>query len=111
MPLNEQHGIDILGNIIEASNLSPNPDIYGNLHNMGHMAIAYCHDPDQRHLETFGVLGDTSTAMRDPMFYRWHAAIDALFMGHKDKLPRYTLPKVCVFIKSIHMTLLTKVVC
>lgn len=48
--LDEFTGIDILGNILEASSLSPNPAFYGDLHNMGHLAIAYCHDPDHRYL-------------------------------------------------------------
>lgn len=38
--LDETKGIDILGNIVEASNLSPNRDLYGNLHNFGHVLIS-----------------------------------------------------------------------
>lgn len=37
---------------------------------MGHVFISYAHDPDHRYLESFGVIGDSSTAMRDPIFYR-----------------------------------------
>lgn len=48
--LTEFEGIDILGNIIEASNLSPNRGYYGDLHNMGHVMISYIHDPDHRFL-------------------------------------------------------------
>lgn len=33
------------------------------------MFISYSHDPDHRHLESFGVMGDSATAMRDPIFY------------------------------------------
>lgn len=68
--LDEQSGIDTLGNIMESSSLSVNRDFYGDLHNMGHVFISYAHDPDHRHLESFGVIGDSSTAMRDPIFYR-----------------------------------------
>ncbi|KAL1138896.1 hypothetical protein AAG570_008958 [Ranatra chinensis] len=88
--LTETGGIDVLGNIVEASILSPNRNVYGDLHNLGHVAIALSHDPDHRHLETFGVMGDPATAMRDPVFYRWHAFIDDIFMEHKNTLPRYT---------------------
>ncbi|XP_016988367.1 phenoloxidase 3-like [Drosophila rhopaloa] len=87
--LDEVKGIDILGNIIESSVLSPNSMLYGDLHNMGHMLIAYAHDPTHKHLEFPGVMGDSSTAMRDPIFYKWHAYIDDLFQAHKKTLPAY----------------------
>lgn len=51
IPLTEETGIDILGNVMESSTLSPNRKYYGDLHNMGHVIISYCHDPDHRHLE------------------------------------------------------------
>lgn len=88
--LDERTGIDTLGNIMESSLLSPNRDFYGDLHNMGHVFISYSHDPDHRYLESFGVMGDSSTAMRDPVFYRWHAYVDGLFQEHKQRLPAYT---------------------
>ncbi|XP_073975570.1 phenoloxidase 2-like [Rhodnius prolixus] len=88
--LTESRGIDILGNIVESSVISANKNLYGDLHNLGHVAIALCHDPENKNLETFSVMGDTATAMRDPIFYRWHAFIDDLFQEHKNTLPRYT---------------------
>lgn len=89
--LDERTGIDILGNIMESSVLSRNRDLYGDLHNMGHVFLSYAHDPDHRHLESFGVMGDSTTAMRDPIFYRWHAFIDDLFQEHKQRLPAVRL--------------------
>ncbi|XP_030746158.1 phenoloxidase 1-like isoform X2 [Sitophilus oryzae] len=89
--LNENEGIDILGNMVEASILSPNGEFYGNLHNMGHVFLSFIHDPDHRHLESFGVIGDSATAMRDPIFYRWHSYIDDLFQKFKSALPKYTV--------------------
>ncbi|KAK0083003.1 hypothetical protein PV326_006914 [Microctonus aethiopoides] len=91
MPLTERGGIDVLGNIIEASILTPNPNLYGDFHNLGHVVISYCHDPDHRYLETFGIMGDSATAMRDPIFYRWHAFINEIFLEHKNTLPAYTV--------------------
>ncbi|CAO1425782.1 unnamed protein product [Diamesa serratosioi] len=88
--LDEVHGIDILGNMMEASDISPNLQLYGDLHNMGHTFISYAHDPDHRHLESFGVMGDAATAMRDPVFYNWHAWIDDIFQTHKQQLVPYT---------------------
>lgn len=35
-------------------------------------------------------MGDSATAMRDPIFYRWHAYIDDLFQEYKATLPRYS---------------------
>lgn len=52
IPLDNERGIDILGDIMEASILSPNSTLYGDLHNMGHVLISYQHDPDHRHLES-----------------------------------------------------------
>ncbi|CAO1401424.1 unnamed protein product [Diamesa serratosioi] len=87
--LTEEDGIDILGNLLEASAISKNPKYYGSLHNLGHDLIAYAHDPDGRFLEEFGVMGDVTTAMRDPLFYRWHGFLDSLWTKYKDTLPQY----------------------
>lgn len=94
IPLDEFGGIDVLGNILESSDLNPNPNFYGNLHNMGHVFISLLHDPDGRHLETFGVMGDSATAMRDPVFYRWHGFVDDIFQEYKQTLPAYTEPQL-----------------
>lgn len=53
MPFAEDTGIDILGNMIESSILSPNRTLYGDLHNQGHNIISYIHDPDGRFLVSF----------------------------------------------------------
>lgn len=66
------------------------PFQYGDLHNFGHVFISYAHDTNNKHLESFGVIGDSSTAMRDPVFYRWHAYVDRIFQEHKTRLPAYT---------------------
>ncbi|KAF9795753.1 hypothetical protein SFRURICE_018881 [Spodoptera frugiperda] len=76
--------IDILGNMLEASILSPNRDLYGSIHNNGHSFAAYMHDPTHRYLESFGVIADEATTMRDPFFYRWHAWIDDTCQRHKE---------------------------
>ncbi|XP_063541091.1 phenoloxidase subunit 2-like [Cydia strobilella] len=88
MPLD----IDTLGNMVEASILSPNPQLYGSVHNNGHIFSAYVHDPEHRYLESFSTIADEATTMRDPFFYRWHAWIDDLFQSHKESsfVARYT---------------------
>ncbi|XP_060806548.1 phenoloxidase subunit 2 [Amyelois transitella] len=76
--------IDTLGNMVESSILSPNRDLYGSVHNNGHSFSAYVHDPNHRYLESFGVIADEATTMRDPFFYRWHAWIDDFFQKYKE---------------------------
>ncbi|XP_053617529.1 phenoloxidase subunit 2 [Plodia interpunctella] len=76
--------IDMLGNMLEASILSPNRELYGSVHNNGHSFSAYVHDPNHRYLESFGVIADEATTMRDPFFYRWHAWIDDFFQKFKE---------------------------
>ncbi|KAF2899092.1 hypothetical protein ILUMI_07081 [Ignelater luminosus] len=89
-PLTEYEGIDILGNIIEASSLTPNRNYYGDWHNYGHSMLGVIHDPDLRHLESFGTIGDPATSMRDPIFYPFHAAVNDTFLKFKATIPRYT---------------------
>ncbi|XP_071525779.1 phenoloxidase 1-like [Panulirus ornatus] len=86
-----KRGIDILGDALEADRtLSINYPYYGNLHNMGHVLISVAHDPDFSHKEDMGVMGNTATAMRDPVFYRWHKFIDEIFQEYKMTQERYT---------------------
>nr|AGE48302.1 prophenoloxidase [Callinectes sapidus] len=87
----EKRGIDLLGDAVEAdSTMSLNSLFYGDLHNMGHVVISASHDPDNAHRENLGVMSDTATAMRDPVFYRWHKYIDNIFQQYKLKQPPYT---------------------
>ncbi|XP_042870166.1 phenoloxidase 1-like [Penaeus japonicus] len=86
-----KRGIDILGDAFEAdSTLSVNFPYYGDLHNMGHVLIAFSHDPDFAHKEDMAVMGDTATAMRDPVFYRWHKFVDDTFQEYKVMQRPYT---------------------
>nr|WJJ70400.1 venom protein U-MPTX.15-34 [Megalopyge opercularis] len=84
--------IDTLGNILEASILSPNVPYYGSIHNNGHTMVGFMHDPQHRYLEPIAVMGDLATTMRDPFFYRWHAWVDDVFQRFKESpnVTRYT---------------------
>lgn len=87
----QKRGIDLLGDALEAdSTISVNSPFYGDLHNMGHVVISASHDPDNAHRENLGVMSDTATAMRDPVFYRWHKYIDDVFQEYKQTQPPYT---------------------
>lgn len=48
------------------------------------------HDPNLKYLEPYAVMGDNSTAVRDPVFFRWHQALDDLCVKLKNRLPKYT---------------------
>lgn len=117
IPLDEEKGIDILGDVIEAAEWSVNKLLYGDLHNFGHVALCYIHDPDRSYLvkhcqcppdicyeyafcltrqENMGVIGDAVTAMRDPVFYRWHKFTDSLFQQFKATLQPYTPEKLTI---------------
>ncbi|KAJ8679160.1 hypothetical protein QAD02_014947 [Eretmocerus hayati] len=90
IPLDDIKGIDILGNMIESSELSPNQALYKGLHNDGHILMSLIHDPDHRFLEPFGVMSSNATAMRDPLFYRWHQFVDDIVYQFLDGLAPYT---------------------
>ncbi|CAL1261549.1 unnamed protein product [Larinioides sclopetarius] len=87
--LSPDHGIDMLGAMLESSYESKNREYYGNLHNSGHVMMARIHDPDGRYKENPGVMSDTSTSLRDPIFYRYHRFIDNIFQEYKATLPVY----------------------
>ncbi len=58
---------------------------FGALHNDGHILISMHGDnPDSP-----GCMFWEATAVRDPVFYRWHAHIDTLFRKYQDTLPPY----------------------
>lgn len=52
--------------------------------------ISLIHDPCMKYKEPGGVMSDTTTALRDPIFYRWHKMCDDLGVKLKNRLPRYT---------------------
>ncbi|XP_050704837.1 phenoloxidase 1-like [Eriocheir sinensis] len=93
----KRRGIVLLGDAIEADRkLGLNSPFYGSLHNQGHIIISAAHDPDNAHKENLGVMSDSSTAMRDPVFYRWHKYIDDLFQEYKLTQPPYTMEQLSV---------------
>lgn len=48
-------------------------------------------------------MGDSATAMRDPIFYRWHAYIDDIFQEFKSTIPSYSVQNVTTM--SLYYTL------
>lgn len=78
--------IDNLGDTTEA-NAKSNDDMrrrYGNLHNDGHI-----HFMAFDNTEPYGVMQDPSTAIRDPIFFRWHKDVDDVFHRFQNTLEPY----------------------
>ena len=88
--LDIEHGIDILGNIIESSAYSPNVQYYGALHNTAHKLLGRQADPKSKFKLPPGVMEHFETATRDPSFFRLHKYMDSIFKAYKDTLPPYT---------------------
>jgi tyrosinase len=69
---------DLLGATEESSSASvsggAHTSFYGNHHGFGHLFTSMIHDP--RGTSPPGVMIDTATAIRDPIFYRWHKHVD-----------------------------------
>jgi hypothetical protein len=58
-------------------------DAYGGIHGAGHVFIARLGAP------VLGVMASTVTAIRDPVFWQWHKAIDKLNARWQDELDPY----------------------
>jgi hypothetical protein len=89
--LNTATGIDLLGDLVEASVYSVNPNYYGGfgVHNEGHVILGLIQDPRAELRLPPGVMGDPATAMGDPIFYRYHVPIADIFDHHKHYLIPY----------------------
>ncbi|XP_076048338.1 hemocyanin B chain-like [Oratosquilla oratoria] len=88
--IDNERGIDILGDVIESSVYSPNPGYYGALHNYAHILLGRQADPKGKFNMPPGVMEHFETATRDPSFFRLHKYMDNIFKLHKDKLKPYT---------------------
>ncbi|XP_042239109.1 hemocyanin A chain-like [Homarus americanus] len=88
--IDNDHGIDVLGDIIESSTYSTNVAYYGALHNQAHRILGAQSDPHHKFNMPPGVMEHFETATRDPAFFRLHKYMDNILKEHKDKLPPYT---------------------
>jgi len=94
MYINNRNGIDRLAEAIEASAAySVNPNFYESfgVHNEAHLILGLSVNPrNMRRNIPPGVMTDPTTAMRDPVFYRYHLRVSNIFNQHKNRLPPYT---------------------
>ena len=70
---------------VDAPSLSPT-SFYGHHHNFGHVLISAVGNPAGPFPNESGVMAGTDTAMRDPIFYRWHRHIDDIFVTWQNTL-------------------------
>nr|WMS58702.1 hemocyanin [Rimicaris kairei] len=84
------HGADVLGDVIESSVYSPNVQYYGSLHNTAHMMLGRQGDPHGKFDMPPGVMEHFETSTRDPGFFSLHKYMDNIFREHKDSLAPYT---------------------
>jgi tyrosinase len=89
---------DLLGATIEASidsvsapgngHAPPLTSFYGNHHNFGHVFLANANNPKHYPSNVPGVMNTPVTAIRDPIFFRWHKHIDDLsFLWQQQQPP------------------------
>merc|ERR1712133_308401 len=64
--INDEHGIDHLGDVIESSLYSKNPQYYGALHNHAHILLGRQSDPKGKFNLPPSVMEHFETATRDP---------------------------------------------
>jgi tyrosinase len=83
-------GVDptLLGAAIEASIGSPSSTVYGSLHNSGHLMFSVVQDP--MGTSNPGVMVDTATAIRDPVFFEWHRHVDDYYFRYQNALSPYS---------------------
>lgn len=103
---------DLVGLIIEAlgggvEGMKAVRSGYGNVHNMGHMIIASSSNDSM-----FGVMAQTATAVRDPVFFRWHKNIDNFSFSWQDtRKPENFEDAPNVIIRSAHDTSPDIIIC
>lgn len=65
---------------------------YGSHHNWGHVLLADLRDPNGPFSDLGGVMRDPDTAVRDPVFFRWHRHVDdTVFIWQEKLLKPYDL--------------------
>lgn len=82
----------LLGDTMEANigsadgpNVGPTT-FYGEHHNFGHVLLMSLVDPAGPFPGGNGVMAGTDTALRDPVFFRWHRHVDDIFFSWQERL-------------------------
>lgn len=83
--------IELLSSTAESTIGSVDASFYGSHHNLGHGLIADLRDPAGPFPQRPGVMSRTTTAVRDPVFYRWHRHVDETMFLWQQTLQPYDL--------------------
>lgn len=101
-------GVEILASTVEAtigsaigSDWEP-WSFYGSYHNIGHGLIAMAGEPGQ------GVMGNPASAVRDPIFYRWHRHIDDIVDTWWRTQPAHDLAKTDPGVRAHEIAVIAK---
>ncbi|MUZ65041.1 hypothetical protein [Agrobacterium vitis] len=81
-PLTGHAGSDLLGHEAESTNRAIHDDLYSNHHGMGHGLIGAANLSET----AAPVMFFPATAIRDPVFWRWHRHVDDIHFGYQDAL-------------------------
>ena len=83
--------MDKLGCSIESNMGSVNKKLYGNIHNDGHCILSVINDPHGTYDIKNGPMIDTTTAPKDPVFFRWHKFVDSVFEAFRTTKTPYAV--------------------
>ncbi|MDB2439450.1 hypothetical protein N9W89_12110 [Hellea sp.] len=86
VPLSGREGSDIIGDAVEPTIKNINAQRYGWHHGMGHVFTAQINSQGP---QDFGVMYHTSTAIRDPFFWRWHKNVDTFNEDYQNSQPSH----------------------
>nr|WP_250814030.1 tyrosinase family protein [Neorhizobium tomejilense] len=91
-------GSDLLGHEAESTNRAAHDALYSNHHGMGHGLIGAANLSET----AAPVMFFPATAIRDPVFWRWHRHVDDIHFGYQDALEPHEFddPKT-VLLESI----------
>jgi tyrosinase len=76
---------------VEGKNWWQEQTFYGSHHNWGHVLLADLADPNGHFPDVGGVMRDPDTAVRDPVFFRWHRHVDDTIFMWQETLKPYDL--------------------
>lgn len=86
--INNENGINILGNIIEGNYDSLDRKYYGNIQMFARHLLGYSKEPLDKHHAAPSALEHFETCLRDPMFYQFQKKM----MGKFERLHHYMHP-------------------
>lgn len=88
--IDNDHGINVLGNIIEGNHDTPDRTYYGPIQMYARHLLGYSKEAMDKHRLAPSALEHFETCMRDPMFYQYHKKMMGKFHRHQMYMHSYT---------------------